>query len=91
MKIFGTHNTQSRQANLKHQVAKLFLDRSTGAICINNWVLKETNTLLFSLWKMMMANLEFAKQMIKRSEFSCIGTSMIKEQEYSTIRCWYTS
>ena len=39
MKIFGSHNTQSRTAALKHQVAKLFLDRATGAICINQRML----------------------------------------------------
>lgn len=54
MKIFGSHNTQSKASSLKHQVAKLFLDRANGSLCINLRLLellgiekKETAFVLF--------------------------------------------
>lgn len=35
MKIFGKHNTEAKDSNLKHHVAKICIDRANGSLCIN--------------------------------------------------------
>ncbi len=40
MKIFGSYNTKSKSSSLRHQVAKLFLDRSNGCLCVNKRLLE---------------------------------------------------